>query len=188
VLLLTLDMREKKVVHFIQTGVVPGTLPPIPYEELLVGLTGWVLRERRPALSPKNTIDPRESPEVQKRRETAAAGSILVVPLIYRGRVLGTITATNEIENPDFTEADADLMLAMANQAAVAIQNALLLEETQKTAENERLLNQIASQLTQSLDFETVLQTALQQIAQLPHVSEVSLTLDTPANGAGNKR
>ena len=56
-------------------------------------------------------------------------GAILVAPLLYRGEVLGTLTAINRPDQPDFTEQDVDLMMAMANQAAVAIENARLVRD-----------------------------------------------------------
>ncbi len=179
ILLLTLDHEKRRTIYFIQNDAPHYALQHIPYEELLVGLTGWVLREGKTAISPKNIPDPRESHEVYERRIRARAGSIVVVPLNYRGRTFGTITASNDIDSRDFTEADAELMLAMANQTAVAIQSAQLLEETRKSAENQGFLNQISAQLIQSLDFDAILQSAVQEIGRLPEVKSVSLTVGT---------
>jgi signal transduction histidine kinase/DNA-binding response OmpR family regulator len=51
---------------------------------------------------------------------------VAVVPVIYREQLLGTLTAINRPDQPDFSEQDLDLMLAIANQVAVAIENAQL--------------------------------------------------------------
>ncbi len=52
--------------------------------------------------------------------------SILCVPLTLKGEVTGVIYTDNKIHAGLFTEATRDLLLAFANQAAVAIDNARL--------------------------------------------------------------
>ncbi len=124
VLLITLDFEQRRVTEFV-TGGAGEKIPQVPYEELMAGLTGWVVQERRPALS-SDPVDPREGDAAQQRRAETQSGAILVAPLLYRGEVLGTLTAINRPDQPDFTERDVDLMMALANQAAVAIENARL--------------------------------------------------------------
>ena len=46
----------------------------VSYQELMDGLTGWVMRERKTAISPYTQLDPREKPYVQKTREEYQAG------------------------------------------------------------------------------------------------------------------
>jgi adenylate cyclase len=54
--------------------------------------------------------------------------SILCVPLRARGRITGVIYADNRILTSLFSDSDRDLLVAFANQAAVAIENARLFE------------------------------------------------------------
>ena len=185
--IVTLDLQRSRVTNFLQSDQPAGSARPPSYGEVMASLTGWVLREQRWALSQKGILDEREAPAAQEARRKEGEGSRMVVPLMMRGEVLGSITATKGPLQPDFTEQDAELLLAMALQIAVAIQNSELYAETQKTADNERLLNQIGSQLTQSLDFETILRTAIEEIGQLPNITNVSLTLGEkkPKNGGG---
>ncbi len=131
VALFTLDVEDRQVTHFVTSGPSTETIEPPTFEQLWSGLSGWVLRERQPALSLKGEADPRESPELTRLRMETGSGSILVVPIEYRGKALGTLTAINQLDQPDFGERDMDLMAAMANQAAGAIENARLFEETQ---------------------------------------------------------
>lgn len=183
--IVTLDVVRSRVNNYLQSDTPLGSTRTPSYGEVMASLTGWVLREQRWALSPKGQLDEREAPVSQDARRKEGEGSRLVVPLMMRGKVLGSITAVKDRLKPDFTEQDAELLLAMALQIAVAIQNSELYAETQKTADNERLLNQIGSQLTQSLDFETILRTAIEEIGQLPNITNVSLTLGDkkPKNG-----
>jgi|GEM_PF-473125 len=61
-------------------------------------------------------------------------GAVAAVPLVYRGHVLGALTAVNLVSDPPFTEREAELMLVIANQATVAIENAHMFEEAEQRA------------------------------------------------------
>ncbi len=142
VLLITVNLEERKVEHFARGGSGAAQISEASFEELEQGLSGWVLREQKPTLSPQNVPDPRESPEVQRRRRETECGDIIVAPFLYAGRVLGTITVMQRTDQPGFTDADVDLVMAMANQAAAAIQNARLFQETQALLDETEILYQ----------------------------------------------
>ncbi len=139
--LITLDRQARRVTQFVRGG--PGSSQvdtSVPFDELMDGLTGWVLRELRPALSLKGAPDPRESQEVQRRRAETNCGAIVVVPLRYLDQTLGTLTAINTPDEPDFAERAVELLAAMANQAAMAITRAQLNEsllEANRTLEEQ---------------------------------------------------
>nr|MBN1228357.1 GAF domain-containing protein [Anaerolineae bacterium] len=59
--------------------------------------------------------------------------SILCVPLVLRGVVTGVIYTDNKIHAGLFTEQTLDLLMAFANQAAVAIDNARLFTQLRET-------------------------------------------------------
>jgi PAS domain S-box-containing protein len=61
--------------------------------------------------------------------------SILCVPLNLRGTVTGVIYTDNKIQEGMFDEATRDLLMAFANQAAVALENARLFTRLQSTLE-----------------------------------------------------
>ena len=96
------------------------------------------------------------------------------IPLIVRDEVIGFITIDSEEINA-YSEREATLAQAFANQAAIAIQNARLLEQTQQHADElERrvadrtreltTLFDISSMASQSLDLDTLIPKALDQI------------------------
>jgi PAS domain S-box-containing protein len=59
--------------------------------------------------------------------------SILCVPLKVKNDLIGVIYADNRIHSGIFTERERDLLVAFANQAAVAIENARLFSSLRKT-------------------------------------------------------
>jgi len=122
--IITFDLEARKTLHFVKGGVGVNSVQTVPFEELLQGLSGWVLRENAPALSLSSAPDPRESPEVQQRRADTNCGDIIVVPLRYHGKTLGTMTAINRPQGAPFGQKQVDLMMAMATHSAVAITTA----------------------------------------------------------------
>ncbi|MGB8984117.1 MAG: GAF domain-containing protein, partial [Anaerolineales bacterium] len=61
--------------------------------------------------------------------------SILCVPLKVKSELIGVIYADNRIRTGIFSESDRDLLLAFADQAAVAIENARLFTSLKRTLE-----------------------------------------------------
>lgn len=59
--------------------------------------------------------------------------SILCVPLKVKAELIGVIYADNRIRAGIFSEAERDLLLAFANQAAIAIENARLFASVRRT-------------------------------------------------------
>jgi signal transduction histidine kinase len=119
------------------------------------GLSGWVMQHGKPALSLKDELDQRESTAVRRRRQDTESGSIIVVPLLYRDRILGTLTAINSDDEPDFEKHDVNLMQAMASQAAVAIENTRLYtaerEQVQELKESNEALQSFSHMVAHDL-------------------------------------
>lgn len=137
VLLFAVDVDIEQVTHIAKGGPDPAPIAPVNFAELREGLAGWAMRERQTAFSAKAMLigDPRESPEVRRRRAELGIGSLLVTPILYRERVLGILSAVNTMAQPDFTAEDVALIEALADQAAAAIQNVKLLTETRYRAQ-----------------------------------------------------
>lgn len=150
VALITFDLQAHQVVHFMKGGAGAADIVEIPFEELWSGLVGQALREVKPVLSPKGRVpDSRESKAVQRRREETHAGAIAVVPIRYQDNILGTLVAVNRPDQRDFNQWDVELMLMMASQCAIAIENARLYSELQKTnAELERRVTERTAELS----------------------------------------
>src|SRR5215204_3873809 len=95
VTLITFDIEAHQISHFVKGGLGINDVVTVTFDELWDGLTGWTLRELKPALSPKLIPDMRESYAVLRRRLETNCGAIIVVPLHYQNTILGTLTAIN---------------------------------------------------------------------------------------------
>jgi two-component system, sensor histidine kinase and response regulator len=138
--IITMDIPNRKVLRFVKGGEGVDSVRTVPFDELEQGLSGWVLREHAPALSLAAVPDPRESAEVQKRRADTNCGDIIVVPLRYQGKTLGTMTAINQPQGRPFGQQQVDLMMAMATQSAVAITTANDQAQLRREIEERKLL------------------------------------------------
>jgi len=83
------------------------------------------------------TTNAREDPRFDGQESIIAFNlrSILCVPLTVKTDLIGVIYTDNRIRSGIFSEADRDLLLSFANQAAVAIENARLFSSLKVTLE-----------------------------------------------------
>ena len=65
----------------------------------------------------------------------------------------------------------------IAEQLGVALEGARLYEETQIQAENERLIGEITTRMRESLDIESVVQTAAKELRDALNLAEVEIRL-----------
>jgi GAF domain-containing protein len=101
-------------------------------------------------------------------------------PIILRGRKIGSISIARR-GNKKWGKLDASLLEDVAGQVGLAVDNIRLLEEATQRAKQEQTVGKLASQFSQSLDLDTLLQTAARELGQLPDVSEVSVLIGQPA-------
>jgi sigma-B regulation protein RsbU (phosphoserine phosphatase) len=111
------------------------------------GLSGWVAQNNEPVLIPDAYKDARFDPSFDKRSGFRTR-SMLCVPLTYKSKPIGVMTILNRLDGNPFTESDKNLLTTFASQAALAIENAQLL---QTTLEKERLDKelQVAAEIQQ---------------------------------------
>lgn len=182
VVLITLDLERHTVIDFVPGGSGATQVVNVPFDELWNGLTGWALRKMQPVLSP-SAPDPREGPAAQQRRAVTHCGAIITVPLRYREKTLGTITAINDPDERVFTQQDVELVMAMASQAAIAVEHARLYEElrlaradlerrvAERTAELATTNANLRSEIVERKQAEDALRQRLKEIAVLHAVA-----------------
>ncbi len=135
----TVSLRERRIIHFVRGGDARDEIVAVDFEELWDGLGGWVLRNREPVISNPGEQERREGARARKRSQTAHQGSRMVVPVRFRGKLFGVMQAAKHRDEPDFDRRDLELLGAMANQAAMAIENARLFDEVQRLANTDEL-------------------------------------------------
>jgi signal transduction histidine kinase len=103
---------------------------------------GWVFRRGQPLIIQDVKIDQRHF-KVVDRVTKHVTHSLVAVPLMVRGDVVGVLEALNKKDNAHYTEEDLTLLETLAALAAQAIQNVTLQRKVRATsielAELERL-------------------------------------------------
>jgi GAF domain-containing protein len=92
--------------------------------------------------------------------------SVLFIPLRLGQRTNGAMSVQSYRFNA-YTQRDLFLMSSIANHVAVAIENARLYEEAQIRARRERILREVTSQVRGSVDVDTVMRTAVQEVGRV---------------------
>ncbi len=94
------------------------------------GLTRLAMAERRPQTTPDIMLDPRASLPAERRvlLQTLADRAVLIVPLVVRNRVFGTLVVRDQTGRR-FAPAEIEVAQAFADQAAIALDHAQLFEE-----------------------------------------------------------
>ncbi len=108
--------------------------------------------------------------------ERTAITAALAEPLLYRDRLVGVITLSNEGIQQPFAEQDRELLALFAAQAAIAIENARLFAATDRAAQEAKSLYEVAHSLTTSLDPLEVLHLIAAETTELlgtPHAQVV---------------
>jgi sigma-B regulation protein RsbU (phosphoserine phosphatase) len=110
----------------------------LPYR-LDAELTGWMLKNQKPLMVNDLTCDARFS---TKDQGTCVIRSVLSVPLLIKGRMIGLLNVFNKRPEKGFTDTDARLLGIIATQSAQVIEHARLFaeEETLKLMQEEMKL------------------------------------------------
>jgi len=91
--------------------------------KLGVGVAGTVAQRRAPLLVTRRSTAP-----MFTREAKYATPSFICVPLVISGEVLGVLNVTDKIGGEDFSEDEFHLMQALAEKAAIRVENNALYE------------------------------------------------------------
>jgi signal transduction histidine kinase len=153
---LTPDGRT--IEEFIAVGITPEQRAALGDPPTGHGLLGALITEARPLRIPDIRADPRS---IGFPPNHPPMKSLLGAPIAGRGRVFGNIYLTDKEGAETFDEEDERVLVVLATQAAVAVENARLYEETERTSrelqrlqvleERERIAKELHDGVIQSL-------------------------------------
>ena len=121
------------------------------------GTTGWIGEHKESIML--DTID-----ESDRKGTIVRLNNLIGVPLLVKDRLIGTIEIANRISAPNFSSSNLMFLSTFAGQAAVAIENARLYEQTKQLAEENikrvtelSILHEISSTLGTTLELDKLL-------------------------------
>jgi signal transduction histidine kinase len=151
--IMLLDRKSGKLYFEAATNLSGVRSIVVPMEGTVAG---WVARTGEPLVVPDARQDPRFRFSRQAdEQSTLITGAILAVPLIARGNVIGVLEAINKKDGAEFTAEDVELMSVLGDQAAVAVQNALLFQQSDLIAE---IVHEMRTPLTSVIAYAELIQ------------------------------
>lgn len=116
-------------------------------------IAGWVVRHGESVVIDDAQQDERHFQE-SDRQIAFTTHSLLAVPLIVKGRTIGVLETLNKVDSQSYDEDDVYLLMTMANQVAVAIENAYLFQQSDLISE---MVHELRTPLTAILAYADML-------------------------------
>jgi signal transduction histidine kinase len=144
----------RELERFVTTGLDAETYAAIGDLPMGRGILGVLIRDAEPlrlhdiAEDPRSVGFPPNHPPMR---------SFLGVPIMLRGVSYGNLYLTEKAGGDDFTDADVELVLVLAAQAAVAIENARLYESSTAWARQLESMNEIITAMAAEIDLQPLL-------------------------------
>ena len=151
---------------------------------------GWVeLLRERPELSFLATAT--ESAEntseawtagMEKARTDAEINIIddqtIAIPVILRNQSLGVVRLKKFQGSPPWSKDEIELMDTLTDQLEVALESARLFDQSQRRTARERVIGETSARIRETLDIESVLETAAQELHKILGKVETEVWID----------
>jgi sigma-B regulation protein RsbU (phosphoserine phosphatase) len=144
--------------------------------EMGEGIAGWVAEHIQPVISNRVKDDPRYCPELEERIGFSI-NSLICVPLLRRGRLIGVATALNKTKGKEFSQEDLELFSSLADQIAIALDNSYLFGRLKKKTLETQTLLEVEKSLSSTLNLNELLELILDSLLKVVKFDAVAIFL-----------
>ena len=137
------------------------------------GIAGWVVQHGKPAIVNDVSADPRFS---YFPKDAEQVSSLMSVPLIVKGKTIGALSI-GSAEAKVFTHEDESLLMTLASQAAIVLENARLYDQVRRRLAEQKVLYRMAQHLASTLDVSTALRFIINHLSTFFHAKFGSIRL-----------
>ncbi|MDP9299145.1 MAG: GAF domain-containing sensor histidine kinase [Actinomycetota bacterium] len=130
----------QRIAEFITVGISPETRAALGDPPTGHGLLGALIREAHPLRVPDIAADPRS---VGFPPHHPPMRSLLGAPVAGRGQIFGNIYLTDKRDMEAFDDEDERVLVVLAAQAAIAVENARLYDEAERSGRELRRLEML---------------------------------------------
>ncbi len=133
-----------------------------------------------------DTITAASKTEPVSAKKKSSGGSkkeqtdFLSVPIKIREQVIGTMRIRSTKPAREWDPDELAMVQATADRAALALENARLLEDSQRRATKERVISDISAKITASISMDNILKTAVEELGQAIPSAEVFVQFQNP--------
>jgi two-component system, NarL family, sensor histidine kinase DevS len=169
-----IDARGTELERFVTTGIDAETRAAIDDLPRGRGILGVLIRDAEVLRLRDLTEDPRS---VGFPPNHPTMHTFLGVPVILRGIAYGNLYLTEKAGGADFTEEDEEIVILLAGQAAVAIENARLYESATRWSQQLESLMEVGAALARETELPKLLDLVARRLRGLLAASLVIIAL-----------
>ena len=136
------------------------------------GITGRVLKRMTTEIANDYISDP---DAVSRYADVLGIRSMMSAPLISEGKAIGVVSVYNRLDDRGFTKSDALLLSSFADHAAIALENANLLDDLNQRVHSQLMLLDTAVALQREIDSSGMYQAVADNLGKV--VSFDSITI-----------
>ena len=114
----------------------------------------------------------------EERRATVA------VPVKLRGEVIGILYIESNDPSKVWQKEEVSLVAAVAERAAVAMENARLFQEARRRASKEQTISEATARIGSALNIENILHATVEELERVLSGSEIVIQFDSDRQGA----
>ncbi len=114
-----------------------------------------------------------------KTKNDVEANGEIHVPIRLRGQIIGNLKLNRAYEERPWSDDELALTQATADRVALALENARLLEDSQRRASKERVIGEVTTKISQSINLRNVLQTAVEELGRVMPGSDIVIQLQS---------
>jgi two-component system, NarL family, sensor histidine kinase DevS len=172
-----IDEAGTALERFLTTGIDADTHASIGQLPRGRGILGVLIREATPLRLHDLGDDPRS---VGFPANHPPMHGFLGVPILLRGVAYGNLYLTEKESGEDFTEQDEELVMLLAAQAAVAIENARLYESATRWSRQLESLHEVVRSLASEADLDRLLGLVCTRLRELIGARLALIALPSP--------
>jgi GAF domain-containing protein/HAMP domain-containing protein len=120
-------------------------------------------------------LTPEEKAGSASNKSNRPDSNLMTVPIQLRGQTIGNMSIRSTDPKQVWDADELVLIQAAADRAALALENARLLKDSQRRAAKERVIGEISSKISETADIDGILQTAVQELYHAVPGCDVSI-------------
>jgi GAF domain-containing protein len=145
------------------------------YQQLSIG--GKVLERPLQAAEIQDVIERGETLIINSN--LGKSESSMVVPVKLRGQIIGILKIKAPTTNRTWNQDEINLAEAISDRLAIALDNARLLQDSQRRAAKEQKIGDVTAKIGASINMRSMLQTAVEELGRALPGSEVVIQFES---------
>lgn len=122
----------------------------------------------------KNAGNGNEPPRGANQPKSKGRGAVLSLPIKLRGQVIGSVEVSAP-DNRQWDQDEMDIVSAIIERAAIAMENSRLLAESRKRAAKEQAIGEIAAKISAQSDVDELLKIAARELNRTLPGTEIAI-------------